>query len=48
MVEKICTFEGPEYLAQSDSISSPMLSKELESLCVNIVKHILVVSGGNN
>lgn len=47
MYERVCTFEGPEYLATSDSINSPILSSDLEQLCVNIVKHIQEVSGGN-
>jgi len=29
-----------------DSISSPLLAKDLEETCVNIVKHIQDVSGG--
>ncbi|KAM3144461.1 hypothetical protein pb186bvf_003330 [Paramecium bursaria] len=47
LYEKVCTFEGPEYLSESDSISSPLLSSDLEQLCVNIVKHVQEVSGGN-
>ncbi|CAD8141628.1 unnamed protein product [Paramecium pentaurelia] len=46
-VERVATFDGPEYLIQGDSINSPLLSADLEQLCVNIVKHILEVSGGN-
>ncbi|CAK58493.1 unnamed protein product (macronuclear) [Paramecium tetraurelia] len=46
-VERVATFDGPEYLIQADSINSPLLSADLEQLCVNIVKHILEVSGGN-
>ena len=41
------TFEGQEYLSQTDSISSPILSSDLEQICLNIVKHIQEVSGGN-
>lgn len=40
LFERVCTFEGPEYLSSSDSISSPILSSDLEQLCVNIVKHV--------
>ncbi|EGR30206.1 hypothetical protein IMG5_137950 [Ichthyophthirius multifiliis] len=47
MNERLCTFEGPEYLAIQDSITSPILSADLEQICVNIVKHIQDISGGN-
>ncbi|CAD8045622.1 unnamed protein product [Paramecium sonneborni] len=47
LYERVSTFDGPEYLSVSDSISSPLLSSDLEQLCVNIVKHVQEVSGGN-
>ncbi|CAK83185.1 unnamed protein product (macronuclear) [Paramecium tetraurelia] len=37
LYERFSTFDGPEYLSVSDSISSPQLSSDLEQLCVNIV-----------
>lgn len=40
LYERVSTFDGPEYLSVSDSISSPLLSSDLEQLCVNIVKHV--------
>lgn len=30
LVERVATFDGPEYLIQSDSINSPLLSADLE------------------
>ncbi|KRX00119.1 hypothetical protein PPERSA_07226 [Pseudocohnilembus persalinus] len=44
---RVATFEGSEYLTESDSITSPILSSDIEQLCINIVKHIQDVSGGN-
>jgi hypothetical protein len=45
--DRLSTFEGPEYLAIQDSILSPILSADLEQVCINIVKHIQDISGGN-
>ena len=30
LYERVSTFDGPEYLSVSDSISSPLLSSDLE------------------
>ena len=45
--DRLVTFEGAEHLCTADSISSPLLAQDLEETCVNIVKHIQDVSGGN-
>ncbi|KAM3128080.1 hypothetical protein pb186bvf_019843 [Paramecium bursaria] len=45
--ERLSTFEGPEHLSIADSIASPILSADIEQICLNIVKHIQDVSGGN-
>jgi len=47
LYDRLVTFEGAEHLCISDSISSPLLAQDLEQTCVNIVKHIQDVSGGN-
>ncbi|CAD8093899.1 unnamed protein product [Paramecium primaurelia] len=45
--DRLVTFEGPEHLSTTDSIASPILSADIEQICLNIVKHIQDVSGGN-
>ncbi|CAD8090679.1 unnamed protein product [Paramecium sonneborni] len=45
--DRLVTFEGPEHLSTTDSIASPILSSDIEQICLNIVKHIQDVSGGN-
>lgn len=47
LVNRLTTFEGAEHLSQSDSISTPLLVSDLEHTCLNIVKHIQIVTGGN-
>lgn len=45
--DRLITFEGAENLTNSESITSPILATDLEYICLNIVKHIQEVSGGN-
>lgn len=47
MNDRLITFEGKENLTNSDSIASPILANDLEYSCLNIVKHIQEVTGGN-
>lgn len=47
MNDRLVTFEGKENLVSSDSIASPILANDLEYSCLNIVKHIQEVTGGN-
>jgi hypothetical protein len=43
----VSTFEGPDHLSVSECLNSPLLANEIEKICLNIVKHIADVSGGN-
>ena len=45
--DRLITFEGAENLTNSESITSPILATDLEYICLNIVKHIQEISGGN-
>ena len=44
--KKMCTFEGPSYLAKEDSVNSPLLTQRLRKMADDIVEHILGISGG--
>ena len=45
--QRVSTFEGPDHLSVSECLNSPMQAGEIEKICLNIVKHIADVSGGN-
>jgi len=47
IANRLVTFEGMEHFSHSDSIASPILASELEQTCLNIVKHVFAVTGGN-
>ena len=44
--KKMCTFEGPSYLAKEDSVNSPLLTQRLRKMADDIVNHISAISGG--
>ena len=47
LTQRISTFEGPEHYSTTESVSSPIIISEIESLCDRMISHIGVVTGGN-
>ena len=47
ILEKVTTFDGKEQNVVSESLTSPLISTDIEKICVNIVKHIQTISAGN-
>ena len=47
LMDRLCTYEGSEYLAMQESIMSPILQNDLESICANIRRHVEEISSGN-
>jgi len=39
LYEKVVTFEGAEHFTVLDSVTSPILTKDIQKLCKNIVDH---------
>lgn len=45
--QRFATFEGPEYICEAESLSSSLIAEEIQNTCLQIVKHIEIVSGDN-
>lgn len=47
MTETLTTFDGLEKNCISEGIVSPLVAQDIERICLNMVRHIQEVSGGN-
>lgn len=47
MTQTLTTFDGLEKNCISEGIVSPLVAQDIERICLNIVRHIQEVSGGN-
>lgn len=47
IMNRIATFEGPEHFSNTESVASPIVASELETLCNRIVSHVSTVTSGS-